>query len=113
MANKFGIPVEIEKALRKKDKTCAYCRKEIFLYENVKGSPKDKATIEHLNFDGPFYWSCGLKESDLVICCQSCNSSRGVKKLEDWFEGSYCKDRDINTKTVSGPVREYIDRKPI
>jgi hypothetical protein len=82
-------------------------------YSGILGSQKDKATIEHLNFDGPFYWADGLKESDLAICCQSCNSSRGIKRLTDWFKSDYCKQRDINERTVAASIRDYIRRNPM
>jgi hypothetical protein len=64
-------------------------------YLGTLGSPKDKATIEHLNRKGPFYWDDGLKVEDLVICCGSRNSSRGTKKLSDWFNSKYCVERGI------------------
>jgi hypothetical protein len=35
---------------------------------------KNKATIEHFNEDGPFYWKDGLKEEDLAICCGASKS---------------------------------------
>jgi hypothetical protein len=110
MANHFGIPLDIEEAIRKRDIVCAYCGGKMNDHLGVKGSPKDKATIEHLNFDGPFYWSEGLKAEDIVICCQSCNSSRGVKKLSDWFSCNFCKERNINENTVSQPVKDYLVR---
>ncbi|MBU6414853.1 HNH endonuclease [Patescibacteria group bacterium] len=112
MANKFGIPTEVEKSIRARDRVCVYCRKKMKEYLHTIGSPKDKATIEHLNFDGPFYWKKGLKESDIVICCQSCNSSRGEKKLVGWFKTQYCIDGKINKKMVAMPVKNYIQKNP-
>jgi hypothetical protein len=70
-------------------------------YLGILGSAKDKATIEHLNRKGPFYWNDGLKAEDLVICCQSCKSSRGTKRLSDWFKSDYCVERRINSVTVA------------
>jgi len=67
-------------------------------------------TIEHLNCDGPFYWSDGLQPEDIVICCGSCNSSRGAKKLTEWFTTRYCIEKNINAKTVAAPVRTYLRR---
>ena len=74
---------------------------------------KDSATIEHLNFDGPFYWNDGLQIEDIVICCGSCNSSRGIMKLHDWFKTKYCVEKNINEDTVSKPVKEYLNRKKV
>jgi hypothetical protein len=62
---------------------------------------------------GPFHWIdgiTGVKKWDLVLACQSCNSSRGIKKLNDWFASSYCIDKNINEKTVAKPVKEYLLR---
>jgi hypothetical protein len=68
------------------------------------------ATIEHLNERPPFYWKQGLKEEGLAICCWSCNSSRGSKRLRDWFLTTYCVERTtpINEKTVAEPVKLYL-----
>lgn len=71
---------------------------------------KDCLSIEHLNFDGPFHWSDGLQEIDIVLCCGSCNSSRGQKKLIEWFDSPYCIGKNINSTTVASPVRSYLKR---
>jgi hypothetical protein len=110
MANKFGIPQEVEARLRQKFKLCAYCRLPMQEHTGVKGSPRDKATIEHLNLDGPFYWAKGLKEEDLVLCCGSCNSSRGQKILIEWFASEYCKQKGITANTVADEVKQYLGR---
>jgi hypothetical protein len=111
MANAFKIPAEIEHSIRARDAACVYCRGTMQEYPRTKGCPKDKATIEHLNFDGPFYWDDGLKAEDIVICCASCNSSRGVKLLPVWFESAYCVARGINGTTVAMPVKAYLARR--
>lgn len=76
----------------------------------TKGKLADQATIEHLNFDGPFYVWDGLKKEDVVICCRGCNSSRGTQGLWDWFRSDYCVTRRINESTVAQPVKEYLRR---
>jgi hypothetical protein len=81
-------------------------------YAGVMGCPSDKATIEHLNWDGPFSWWAGLKEEDLVICCGSCNSSRGQTSLPTWFASSYCVQRGITASTVAEEVKHYLDGQP-
>lgn len=70
----------------------------------------DSATVEHLNEVGPFYWDEGLRKEDLVMCCGSCNSSRGKKSLLDWFETQYCVARGIGVRTVAREVKDYIFR---
>jgi hypothetical protein len=108
MSNKFGIPENELQKIRTRDKKCAYCHKEMIFPYNINNR-KDSATIEHLNFDGPFYWKKGLQAKDIVICCGSCNSSRGIKKLNDWFKTKYCIERNISAKTVSEPVKKYLN----
>jgi hypothetical protein len=61
MSNVFAIPRKDEEELRARDKKCVYCRKVMRTYDEIKatkGKLADQATIEHLNFDGPFY--CGM-----------------------------------------------------
>ena len=111
MTNRFGIPEKELAKIRERDKKCVYCHKEM-VYPSVVSKKKDSATIEHLNYDGPFYWKEGLEMQDLVICCGSCNSSRGDKKLKDWFKSPYCLSKGINENTVSEPVKEYLKRRP-
>jgi len=72
---------------------------------------RDSSTIEHLNFDGPFHWSDGLQADDIVICCGSCNSSHGLKKLAEWFKTQYCIEKNINAETVAEPVKSYLGRR--
>jgi len=107
MKNKFGIPENKLNAVRERDRCCAYCQKEMISPYDVHNR-KDSATIEHLNYDGPFYWSDGLMIEDIVIACGSCNSSRGVKILKDWFLSEYCIKNNICVDTVAPPVQKYL-----
>jgi hypothetical protein len=113
MANRIGIPQEVEHRLRQKFTVCAYCRRELQEHAGVMGCPTDKATIEHLNWDGPFHWWQGLKEEDLVICCGSCKSSRGQKTLAAWFASPYCVQRGITANTVTDEVKQYLKRQAL
>ena len=110
MVNAFGIPADIEQSIRARDTVCVYCGGTMKEHSRIRGYPKDKATIEHLNFDGPFYWHEGLKAEDIVICCRSCNASRGDQPLRAWFKSAYCLARGINAATVAEPVKEYLGR---
>ena len=111
MANQFGIPQDVEQRLRAGFIICAYCRGAMQAHLGLRGCKGDKATIEHLNWEGPFYWSDGLKEEDLVICCGSCNSSRGKKTLRVWFASTYCVQRGISASTVADEVKRYLERQ--
>jgi hypothetical protein len=115
MSNSFGISPLDEEGLRARDKTCVYCRKVMKTHAEIKaakGERADEATIEHLNFAGPFYVRNGLRTEDLVICCRGCNSSRGERRLLDWFKLDYCVRRNINEGTVAEPVTRYLRNLP-
>ena len=103
--NRFGIPAETEERIRARATRCVYCRKQF-----SRASRKDMPSIEHLHETPPFYWQEGLKEDGLAVCCCSCNSSRGNKSLQSWFQTPYCTRRDvpINSDTVAKPVKEYL-----
>lgn len=112
MANYFGIPEDVEAEIRARDIYCAYCQGEMKEHNGAKGTPFDKVTLEHLSFDGPFYWKDGLQKEDIVMCCGRCNSSRGKKRLVDWFNSSYCIGRGINLSFVSESVKDFLRRFP-
>lgn len=102
MFNKYGIPNKNLESIRKRDKDCVYCHK-IMTNPSNGGLRGDWATIEHLNYLPP--WN---NPNTVAICCGSCNSSRGIKKLLDWFKSAYCVERNINIETVAEPVKDYI-----
>src|SRR3989344_4547350 len=100
MSNKYGIPEKELKKIRERDTYCVYCHKMMYDYSHAIGSPSDKATIEH--FYPPYN-----DPSTVAYCCSSCNSSRGPKELLDWFKTKYCKDNNINEKTIAESVKKY------
>jgi hypothetical protein len=105
MANRFGIPAEVEQRIRARDARCVYCGKEF-----SRDSPRDRPTIEHLDEHPPFHWREGLTEDGLAICCASCNSSRGQKSLMSWFGTPYCTSRGIGLDggSLAKPVLRYL-----
>ena len=105
MANNWGIPEWLEAEVRNSDKLCVYCRIPLKEHAQAKGTPGDKATFEHIDNDG-----LPTKEN-IMMCCTACNSSKGVKKLSDWLNTPYCKQKNINEKTVAKPVKEYLTRE--
>lgn len=113
MSNKYGIPEEDLDRIRKRDINCVYCHKQM-ISPGAVGRRGDWATIEHLNHRQDWnsvesYIVAGKPVPEIVaICCGTCNSSRGSKKLSDWFKTSYCVQRKIDILTVTEPVRKYI-----
>ena len=100
--SQWRIPRDVETRLRRKFKRCVYCRRRF-----KRGVYNDSATIEHLNRRGPFYWP-RLQEKHVVIACGLCNSSRGDKRLVDWFKTAKCVSRSINANTVANCVKQYL-----
>jgi len=102
MKNKYGLSEDRLSEIRKRDKSCVYCHKTM-LSSGSCGFRGDWATIEHLNHLPP--WN---NADTVAICCGSCNSSRGNKTILEWFDTNYCIEKNINTKTVKQPVKDYI-----
>ncbi|MCX6786713.1 MAG: HNH endonuclease [Candidatus Kaiserbacteria bacterium] len=102
MTNKYGLPEEELKKIRARDTKCVYCHKAM-INPSSGCSKCNWATIEHLNHLSP--WD---NPDTVAYCCGSCNSSRGKKKLPDWFKTPYCVQKNINEKTVAKPVKKYI-----
>jgi hypothetical protein len=105
MTNNYNIPDWLEKKVKIRDQFCVYCQVKLKEYPHTKGTPSDKATFEHIDNDGP------PSEENIALCCASCNSSKGVKKLKDWLNSPYCRDKNINIKNVAAIIRLYLESK--
>ena len=105
----FGIPDNVLTEIMERDRECVYCHKVMINPYNIENR-RDSVTIEHLSPNPPFHWSDGMKANNIVMCCGSCNSSRGAKELADWFKSPYCVSRNINEKTVAESVKSYLKR---
>ena len=99
----YGLPEDGLKRVRQRDVRCVYCHK-VMVPNSPKKDKRDCPTIEHLNHLPP--WD---NIETVAICCWSCNSSRGNRLITQWFEGAYCRERNINYDTVAAAVRSYID----
>lgn len=102
MLDKYGLKTEDKEKVRKRDKKCVYCHKQM-IYPFDINRRQDSATIEHLNHLPP--WN---NPETIAYCCGSCNSSRGKRTITDWFESTYCKSKNITLKTVAQAVQDYI-----
>ncbi|MGO4920048.1 HNH endonuclease [Maribacter spongiicola] len=104
MANRWGIKAEVEDYVKRRDLECVYCRVK-FSKSNV--SRKSRPSWEHIVNDIQIN---GI--DNISLCCVSCNSSKGAKKLKIWLESAYCKKKNITEKTVALVVREAIKNPP-
>ncbi len=102
---------EDEVRIRERDKVCVYCGEEFDVFSTTK-----KSTREHLNHRKDWdsvrdYYQKGKDVAEIfAICCQSCNSRRKDKPLNEWFKSKYCIKRGIDYGAVADVVKKYIDR---
>jgi hypothetical protein len=100
MANRWGIPKEVEDFVIERDKKCVYCGIEFSTSENNR---KARQSWEHIIND------IKLNGVDnIALCCVSCNASKGNKLLVDWLNGTYCKKKMINSESVSPLIRQFL-----
>ena len=103
--NRWNIPRWLEDEVRKRDKLCVYCRVVLKERPCARGVPRNKATWEHIDNDD-------LRSvTNIVRCCGACNTSKGAKTLLKWFESDYCKQRNINERTVLAVVRNWMKHR--
>ncbi len=97
MANNWNIPDWLEKKIINRDKRCVYCR-VVF-----KRNHRDRATWEHIDND-----EHNICERNIALCCNSCNASKGSKKLYDWLISPYCRRNKINKKSVAVIIKKHM-----
>lgn len=102
MANKWGIPINVEEHVLKRDKSCVYCGVK-FSNENRK----TKQSWEHIVND------LRINNIDnIALCCISCNASKGAKLLKNWLESNYCINKRITAETVATIIKKAIKNPP-
>jgi len=101
--NKWGIPDWLEKEVKTRDKACVYCGIQMIEQMPKHGARKAIATWEHIINDASIV-TC----ENIARCCVACNSSKGTKKLVDWIQSGYCKERGINKDTVAEVVKAAL-----
>ncbi|WP_304233374.1 HNH endonuclease signature motif containing protein [Jiulongibacter sediminis] len=98
MANRWGIPKEVESIVKARDLVCVYCGVE---FDDKSG--KAKPSWEHIIND------IRLNDvNNISLCCISCNASKGSKLLEDWLGSNYCKRKGITRDSVAEVVKQAI-----
>jgi 5-methylcytosine-specific restriction endonuclease McrA len=96
--NNWHIPPEMENDIRTRDKSCVYCA--------LPFSESKRPTWEHIINDEKI-----ITSENIALCCRSCNSSKGAKKLSDWMNSKYCHEKGINYSSVSKVIQTVLDRK--
>ncbi|RRQ50125.1 MULTISPECIES: HNH endonuclease [Maribacter] len=103
MANRWGIPKDVEDFVKQRDKNCVYCGQE-FLEQPE--SRKHKPSWEHIVNDVRITGT-----DNISLCCLSCNASKGAKSLEEWFQSDYCNRNNINVNSVALVVKEAVKKR--
>jgi len=101
--NRWGIPEWLEKEVTIRDKACVYCGVKMIEPMPLLGPRKAVATWEHIINDASI-----VTRENIARCCMACNASKGTKKLSDWIQSNYCKDRGINGDTVAEVVKNAL-----
>ncbi len=103
MANRWGIPKNVEELVKARDKNCVYCG---ISFINSTFTHKTRPTWEHIindiKINGP---------DNIALCCGSCNASKGSKLLIDWLNGKYCVAKGIAKDNVAAVVKTFLDRQ--
>jgi hypothetical protein len=100
MANRWGIPKDVEDFVIERDRKCVYCGVEFSTSENNR---KNKQSWEHIIND--------IQQNgadNIALCCVSCNASKGNKSLVDWMNGKYCKEKMITFESVSPIIKTFL-----
>ncbi len=100
MANRWGIPLEVENIVIKRDKNCVYCG---VIFSTSEKSRKNRKSWEHIINDIKLNG-----RENIALCCVSCNASKGNKSLNEWINGSYCKKKQITFESVSPIVKNHL-----
>jgi len=100
LANRWGIPKDVEGIVRQRDLSCVYCGVS---FNNSDPTHNIRPTWEHIindiRINGP---------DNIALCCRSCNASKGAKFLNEWLSSKYCMRKGINEDTVATVVKNHL-----
>lgn len=102
MANRWGIPKEIELIVLKRDLHCVYCG---ILFSDSDQNRKTRRTWEHIINDIKINGA-----ENIALCCGSCNASKSNKKLENWLQSKYCERKKINKESISNVAKRHLEK---
>jgi hypothetical protein len=102
MANRWGIPKDVEKFVRQRDSSCVYCG---ISFVNEVQTHKTRPMWEHIIND------IKINDSDnIALCFGSCNASKGKKLIFDWLNSKYCATNNITKDKVADVVKHYFKK---
>ena len=102
MANRWGIPKDVEELVLKRDLCCVYCG---ISFSNTVINYKLRPTWEHIindiKINGP---------DNIALCCGSCNASKGSKLLNEWLNSQYCINKGITRESVANVIKVHLKK---
>ncbi|WP_417746918.1 hypothetical protein [Rosistilla oblonga] len=101
--NSWGIPLDMETAIRERDQACVYCGIAFLEAGANGGSRKRVATWEHIENDARI-----VTLENIALCCNSCNASKGAKELVVWLASDYCQHKGISRDSVASVVQAHL-----
>lgn len=102
MANRWGIPKDVEELVKQRDLCCVYCSVE---FTSPSVSFKSRPTWEHIINDIRINGA-----ENISLCCGSCNASKGRTTLEEWLKSNYCILKGISRDSVALIVKAHLDK---
>jgi hypothetical protein len=102
--NRWNIPDWLAKEVKNRDDRCVYCGSS-FNPSTLSGDLRASvATWEHIINDATI-----ITRENIALCCAGCNASKGARRLFDWMQSKYCKERAISRESVATVVRAALD----
>jgi hypothetical protein len=101
LKNRWRIPDWLAKEVFERDSSCIYCGEAFDLADAKPGS---RRSWEHIVNDAEI-----ITPENIALCCRSCNSSKGAKRLSIWLDSPYCMRRGIKRDTVAAVVKNAFN----
>lgn len=102
MANRWGIPKEIEQLVLIRDLNCVYCG---ILFLESDANRRTRRTWEHIINDIRINGA-----ENIALCCGSCNASKGNKILVEWLKSKYCEAKRIKINSVANVIKVHLEQ---
>jgi len=99
MANKWGIPSDVEEAVLARDSRCVYCGCG---FGETRAAQR---SWEHIINDITI-----ATVENIALCCVGCNASKGAKKLKQWLSSANAQRRGISLDTLAAVVVAAFER---
>lgn len=99
MANRWGIPQDVEVAVLTRDESCVYCG---CAFGEGRASQR---SWEHIINDITI-----ATAENIALCCVGCNASKGANDLKSWLHSDNARRRGGSTETVAAVVAAALER---